>query len=230
MANFDRWYLAVTCAALVSSSLSVQAKDDSSKSASDKPAVAAAASPDASKSGASVNISTADALKAEEQQLKRMAEIVKRVHRAGMDLIGECTQPIEMAGEIDIIGQDVIPIMPATAEGFGTQYLPPRPKYIGLHVTQLASLVPILQDEINTLTIPESEKTAASQPLDDLKGNANDLALHLQVLQKMVAASDYNQFNLANEGRGIIATIKQVDSARKKLLHEDTKLEKTEKK
>ncbi len=168
--------------------------------------------------------------KTEEQQLRRMGEAVKRVSRAAMDLIGECTQPIEMMGEIDIIGQDVIPIMPATAEGFGTQYLPPRPKYIKLHVDQLASLIPILQDDLKTLVVPENEKATAAQPLDDLQGNIGDLGGHLALLQKMVATEDFNQFNLTNEARGIIATSKAIEVARKKLLHEEAKLEKQEEK
>lgn len=180
--------------------------------------------------GTSPVAATVANFKTEEQQLRRMGEAVKRVHRAAMDLIGECTQPIEMMGEIDIIGQDVIPIMPATAEGFGTQYLPPRPKYIKLHVDQLASLIPILQDDLKNLVVPENEKTTAAQPLEDLQGNIGDLGGHLSLLQKMVASEDFNQFNLTNEARGIIATSKAIEAARKKLLHEEAKLEKQEEK
>lgn len=197
--------------------------------------IAAASTPASDKASTSASAQapvapTVANFKTEEQQLRRMGEAVKRVHRAAMDLIGECTQPVEMMGEIDIIGQDVIPIMPATAEGFGTQYLPPRPKYVKLHVDQLASLIPILQDDLNTLVVPENEKATAAQPLEDLKGNIGDLGGHLGILQKMVASDDINQFNLTNEARGIIATTKAIEVARKKLLHEEAKLEKQEEK
>ncbi|MBX9720669.1 MAG: hypothetical protein K2X81_04690 [Candidatus Obscuribacterales bacterium] len=169
-------------------------------------------------------------LKTEQQQLRRMGEAIKRTKRAAMDLIGECTQPVEMMGEIDIIGQDVIPIMPATSEGFANQYNPPRPKYINLHMSQLASLVPILQDDVNTLVIPDSEKTFATQPLADIKGYMNDLELHFKKLQEITKTDDYNQPQLTNESRGVDDACKFIDSARKKLMHEEDKLEKKEEK
>lgn len=228
--------LAIAC--LVNTGSVLAADSDAKATGKSKEAAAAASTPSkpnesstaSSSSGSAPVAATVANFKTEEQQLRRMGEGVKRVHRAAMDLIGECTQPVEMMGEIDIIGQDVIPIMPATAEGFGTQYLPPRPKYIKLHVDQLASLIPILQDDINQLVVPENEKTSAAQPLDDLKGNIGDLAGHLGILQKMVSAEDYNQFNLTNEARGLIATSKAIEVARKKLLHEEAKLEKQEEK
>lgn len=168
----------------------------------------------------------AAALKKEEQQLRQMGEAIKRTKRASMDLIGECTQPIEMMGEIDIIGQDVIPIMPATAEGFGTQYNPPRPKYIKFHMTQLAGCIPILQDDIDTLVIPDSEKEVAQQPLQDLKGLMNDLQMHYKKLSELTKTDgDYNQLQITSEARGIDACCKDIDVARKKLLHEDLKQE-----
>lgn len=169
-------------------------------------------------------------MKSEQQQLRRMGEAIKRTRRAGLDLIGECTQPIEMMGEIDIIGQDVIPIMPATAEGFGNQYNPPRPRYINLHMTQLGALIPILQDDVDGLLVPDSEKDFAAQPLKDLKGYMGDLSAHYKKLQDLTKTSDYDQMALTNEARGVDASCKGIDEARKKLLHEDAKAEKKEEK
>lgn len=170
-------------------------------------------------------------LKTEQQQLRRMGEAVKRTKRASGDLQMECTQPVEMMGEIDIIGQDVIPIMPATAEGFGNQHMPPRPKYINLHMAQLAALVPILQEDISSLTIPDVEKDAAAGPLEDLQGNMDDLNKHYARLVEITKDKvDYNVQELMSAARGIDSCCKGIDMARKKLLHEDTKLEKVEEK
>lgn len=171
------------------------------------------------------------ALKTEEQQLRRMGEAVKRTRKAAMDIINECTQPVEMMGEIDIIGQDIIPIMPQTAEGFGNQYVPPRPKYINLHMSHLSALVPILQDDIDQLIIPPDEKAFAEQPLQDLKGNMSDLQRHLKKLQDLTNnTTDYDLPSLMSSTRGVESACRGIDSARKKLLHEDIKLEHQEQK
>lgn len=207
------------------------APDTSTTAAATTPSNTSPAAPAASTPAAPATVAgTVANYKTEEQQLRRMAEAIKRVRRTGLDIIGECTQPLEMIGEIDIIGQDIIPIMPATAEGFGQQYIPPRPKYVKLHVDQLAALLPILKDEIDTLVIPEEEKQTAAKPIADMRGNLDDLGLQLATAQKMVAAEDYNQFNLTNVGRGIDSACKNIEIARKQLLHEEVRLEKKEEK
>ena len=159
-----------------------------------------------------------------------MAESIKRTKRAGIDLIGECTQPVEMSGEIDIIGQDVIPILPATFEGFAQSYIAPRPKYIKLHMNQFGALIPILQEDVNNLLVPDSEKAYAAQPLQDLSGYLNDLRQHYKKLLDLTKSEDYDQVAICNESRGIDTGCKGIDSARKKLLHEDVKIEHQEEK
>ena len=244
MAKTEKFFSTIMCAAiasvLASAAGSAYAADatDANKSsvaaAGATPASSAPASTTGSTPGAAVNTgsvaTTVANFKTEEQQLRRMAEAIKRVRRGGFDVIGECMQPIEMIGEIDIIGQDIIPIMPQTAEGFGNQYQPPRPKYINMHVAALGLVVPLLQDEVNTLVVPDSEKVSAAGPLEDLKGNLGDIVTHYNTLQKMVANNDYNQFNLTNEARGLDSAAKAMEIARKKLLHEEGVLEKKEEK
>ncbi|MBX9690119.1 MAG: hypothetical protein K2X27_25635 [Candidatus Obscuribacterales bacterium] len=208
----------------------VQSQADAPDNSSDKTAAASSNKTDSSNSGGSPAAQEIASLKQEQIQLRRMGEAIKRTRRAALDLIGECTQPIEMMGEIDIIGQDVIPIMPATAEGFGNQYIPPRPKYIKLHMDQLESLVPILQDDLDNLKIPDSEKDAASQPLQDIKGYMSDLRGHFKKLENLTKTDDYDQPSLTNEARGMDASCKGIDAARKKLLHEESQTERKEEK
>jgi hypothetical protein len=190
----------------------------------------AAAPPAATAGNTDAAAAQVTALKQEQTQLRRMSEAVKRVRRANLDLIGECTQPMEMAGEIDIIGMDVIPIMPATAEGFGQNYLPPRPKYINLHMTQLGALIPILKDDIDMLAVPDAEKDFASGPLQDLGGYMGDIKQHYKNLKSLTKSSDYDVISLTNEARGIDDCCKNIESARKKLLHEGDKVERQEEK
>ena len=200
---------------------------DTSKPAATQPAATQPGVTTGNTDAAAVQIT---GLKQEQIQLRRMGEAVKRTRRAGLDIIGECTQPIEMMGEIDIIGQDVIPIMPATAEGFGNSYMPPRPKYVNLHMSQLETLIPILQDDIDHVVIPDSEKDFAVQPMQDLNGYMNDIKLHFQKLKSLTAADNYDQVLLTSEARGIDASCKAIDAARKKLLHEDSVIERKEEK
>lgn len=168
--------------------------------------------------------------KTEEQQLRRMSEALKRTKRAAGDLIMECTQPVEMIGEIDIIGTDVIPIMPQTAEGFGNQYVEPRPKYVNLHMQQLGQLIPILQDDINTLTIPDEEKTYAMPLVKDLNSFMQDIGQHFKNLQALTIGTDYDQNQIVAECQSIDSAMKSIDKARKMLLHEDILTEKQDEK
>jgi hypothetical protein len=170
-------------------------------------------------------------LKTEQNQLRRMSEAVKRTRRAALDLIGECTQPIEMMGEIDIIGQDVIPIMPATSAGFANQYVAPRSKYVNLHMSQLSQMIPILQEDLDKLEIPDSEKDFAGPSVTEIDGYMNDIRSHFKKLKSLTKDSDdYDRLALVNESRGIDSSCKAIDSARKKLLHEDVKTEHKEEK
>lgn len=169
-------------------------------------------------------------LKTEQTQLRRMSEAIKRTQRAAMDIIGECTQPLEMMGEIDIIGQDVIPIMPATSEGFGNSYSAPRPKYIKMHLAQLGAIIPILQDEIDNIVIPVAEKDSAAQPMQDMSGYMGDIRQHFQKLSSLSQSGNYDQVSLTNEARGIDASCRAINSARNKLLHEEKKVEHAEEK
>lgn len=189
------------------------------------------AEPDATKSMAASNVpvtSVKTVALSFERQLRMMGEGIKRVRRAASDLAAECTQPVEMMGEIDIIGTDVIPIMPATAEGFGNQYIPPRPKYVNLHMQQLGNLIPILEDDMQTLTLPDSEKEYATPLLADAKNYLADVKKHYGVLQGLTkpGTTDYDASTIVNECRAIHAATGEIDNDRKKLLHEDKKLEK----
>lgn len=166
----------------------------------------------------------------EERQLRMMGEAIKRLRRAAGDLAAECTQPVEMTGEIDIIGTDVIPIMPATAEGFGNQYIPPRPKYVNLHMSQLAAIIPILEDDLNTLTIPDPEKDFATPLMAEMKNALGDVKKSYATLQTLTAkVGDYDATAIVNQCRAIHTSSSAIDSGRKKLLHEDKKIEKENK-
>lgn len=174
-------------------------------------------------------LTTLAVAKEEEQQLRRFGEVIKRLKRATVDLASECTQPVEMAGEIDIIGADVIPIMPQTAEGFGGQYIPPRPKYINLHMSQIDQLMPIMHDDLVSLSIPDPEKDFAAPVLADINSNLKDAVTSYKNLKGLTIGPNYDQAAIADECNKLLDSTKKIDAGRKKLLKEDRKEERQSK-
>lgn len=160
-------------------------------------------------------------LGAAELQIKTFGEPIHRAKLAAVDLVRECTREDEMiSGEIDFIGTDIIPILPSTAEGMGGPVmLPPRKKYIDMHMAQLAAILPVLQDDINTIKAPDSDTQTATQPMiDQLKSLMQENVLpHYQVLQTLTKNPPYDQNSIVNEAKAIHATIEAMDKLRKQI-------------
>lgn len=174
-------------------------------------------------------------LKKEQTMLKEMAEAIKRTRRTVIDMINECLKPLvppnagTAGGELDIREGDIIPEIPTMAE-FAGKYAPPRKKYMKVFMAQLTSMIPILQDEIDNLEIPPSEKEFAAQPLEDIDGYMGDIELHFKKLKAIAKSGNFNQVSTINECRGLAASCKSVDDARKKLLHVDETTERKDEK
>jgi hypothetical protein len=157
-------------------------------------------------------------LKDSENQLKLMGESIHRVKTAAVDLVRECSRENEvMGGEIDFVGTDVIPILPDTAEGFGgAQYLPPRPKYINLHMSQLAMLLPILQDDVMGLKAPDvDEKEKTQGYVDEMKSLIGDVQKQYQRLQTLTSTPPYDAQSIIGAARDLHGTVSNIDKLRK---------------
>lgn len=154
-------------------------------------------------------------------QLKRMGEATHRLKKAANDLIVECVQPYEFAGEIEFIGSDVIPILPNTTEGYNVQYMPPRAKYVNLAMQSLDSLIPILQDDISTLNMPISANTDDRTLVGNMNNGLTNIQEHYSNLEKIVKeAPPYKQELMVKEAKAIIELDKEIDELRKKLYHQ----------
>ena len=155
-----------------------------------------------------------------ETTLKQMGESIHRLKRAATDLYAECRQQVEMAGEIDFIGGEVIPIMPVTAEGFGPeQYLPPRKKYIDLHMSQLSQLIPILNDEINSLVIPDENKNDSQSFADSMQNCLKIVKDNFASLQGLTVQPPYSNADIAGLANNIHDQVSKIDNDRKKIYH-----------
>lgn len=165
------------------------------------------------------------------QELRELGQVTHHIHQASNDLAAEASQPVEMMGEIDVIGGQVIPIMPATAEGFGpTQYLPPRKKYLDLYMSHLSNLLPLLNEEINTLAVPDKAKGAVSPMVAQMKTWAGDIQQSYTALQTSTAGPTYVNKDIRGQAMAITDSIKGIEKLRRDIYKEMKRDEKAEEK
>lgn len=162
------------------------------------------------------------------QELRELGQVIHHIHQSSNDLASEVSQPFDMMGEIDIIGGQVIPIMPATAEGFGpTQYLPPRKKYLDLYMSHLGNLLPLLNDEINTLVVPADAQQTISPMVAKMKSWAGDIQQNYAALQPMVAGPKFINNEIRTRADAITDTTKALEKMRRDIYKEMKRDEKT---
>lgn len=153
-----------------------------------------------------------------ERQLKDLSEAIHHARSATAALVGECQRENEvMGGEIDFVGGDIIPIMPATAEGFGgPQYLPPRPKYVALHMLQLATALPLVQDEINGIKAPDGDETARTVPQNaEMQLIWADVQKQFAALGPLTSTQPFDTGSIINASTALNKDLEQIDKLRK---------------
>jgi hypothetical protein len=161
---------------------------------------------------------TLTSLQVAERQLKDLSEALHRGRRASVDLIAECQRENEvMGGEIDFVGTDIIPIIPATAEGLGgAQYLPPRPKYINLHMTQLSAIMPLLQDEINGIKAPDADEATAIAPMmAEVKQVWADAQKQYAALGPLTSSLPYDTNGIVDTANALNKDLERIDKLRR---------------
>jgi hypothetical protein len=156
-------------------------------------------------------------LQISERQLKDLSQAVHQARHEANGLIIEVTREDGLeGGEIDFIGTDIIPIIPATAEGFGGSYLPPRPRYLNLHMTNLSNEMPLVQDEINALKAPDSDEAAKIVPfLTEIKSVFGDAQKHLAALGPLTTTLPYDQKGIATEASALNKDLDQIEKLKK---------------
>lgn len=140
-------------------------------------------SPDASKNSAlqgnvkSVEIEAAEAL-------RQMGDCLKKIERAGLELMGEATRQDYIAvGDPDVIGTMIIPaIPPPTGMMAIGPYLPIREKMMDYYLDQIGKLIPIYAEYADALVMPDSTKAQSSvllkqmaAPFDDARARYMEL-------------------------------------------------------
>jgi len=108
--RFDRLSSKILIPKAVAAAASPAASSSSTAASNSSPAAAKKDTKTNAPTSTAVGGNTAAAqvvsLKTEQQQLRRMGEAIKRTSRCATDLIGECTQPIEMMEKLILSGQE----------------------------------------------------------------------------------------------------------------------------
>jgi hypothetical protein len=153
-----------------------------------------------------------------ERQLRDLSEAVHHAKRGAVGLVIECQRENDvMGGEIDFIGTDIIPIIPATAEGFGGMaYLPPRYKYLALHMNQLGSVLPLLQSEIDTLQAPDQDQADVLKgPKAEMQNLYADIQKHFTALGPLTTTQPFDTNSIVSEATAIGKDLDAIEKLKK---------------
>jgi hypothetical protein len=161
------------------------------------------------------------AQKAAEADLRQLGEPIHRAKVAAVDIVQECRRNAGLyeGGEIDFIGTDIIPFTAQTSEGFGpTEYLPPRRKYLNMHLNQLNQVIELLDEDISSLSMPDQEtKDKVASQLDAMTGLMGDVKRYARQLKTMCKQSSLNNRQIINSATGLHEAISDIDKARKQV-------------
>jgi hypothetical protein len=157
-------------------------------------------------------------LQISERQLRDLSEAVHNGRHATSLLVTECSRENDVVenGEIDFIGTDIIPIIPATAEGYAPSWLPPRAKYLKMHMDQLASALPLLQDELNTLKAPDADEQARVQPFTaEMQRIFASVQQHYAALGPLTTNQPFDRDGIVREATAMNKDLEQIDKLKK---------------
>jgi hypothetical protein len=219
-----RWILA---AVLASTAISAQACDMHHPDACSKgpcnvkvKAVAQATDPASTASATSsqqLQGGVVKTVKEAQLGLNALAKTLGQLKHTDTDLYNEATRQIaNLVEEPEIIAGTVIYIPVNFTTG---DYLPMRKKWVEYYMTQLAKLIPIVQEDIDAVLIPDDKAEKADEYITQLKAEIQDIQNQYQILIQLTAGPNYNQTAIAAICHNIDHDIKQMDESRKKAFH-----------
>ena len=149
--------------------------------------------------------------------LNTLAKTLGQLKHADTELYNEATRQVaNLIEEPEIIAGTVIYIPVNFTTG---DYLPMRKKWVEYYMTQLANLVPMVQEDIEAILIPDDKEEKADEYITQMKGEIQDIQNGYQILQKLAVGPIYNQNAIAAICHNIDHDIKQMDESRKKAFH-----------
>ncbi|MBX9720366.1 MAG: hypothetical protein K2X81_03130 [Candidatus Obscuribacterales bacterium] len=123
--------------------------------------------------------------------LRQMGESLKKMERAGLELMGEATRQAYISvGDPDVIGTMIIPAAPISNTGINGVmtaggYLKIRKGWIDYYLDQIGTLIPIYAELTDSLVMPDDSKVEATQYLEQMRPLFLDARKHYDALVKM---------------------------------------------
>lgn len=149
--------------------------------------------------------------------LNALAKTLGQLKHTDTDLYNEATRQVaSLVEEPEIIAGTVIYIPVNFTTG---DYLPMRKKWVDYYMTQLAKLIPLVQEDIDAILIPDDKAEKADEYMTQLKAEVQDIQNQYQILQQLAVGPNYNQNAIAAICHNIDHDIKQMDESRKKAFH-----------
>lgn len=222
-----RWILA---AFLAGTAISAQACDlhhpdacakgaCNTKSIAQAPAIdsTSADSPSTTSTSKPLQGSVVKTVKEAQLGLNTLAKTLGQLKHSDTDLYNEATrQMANLIEEPEIIAGTVIYIPVNFTTG---NYLPMRKKWVDYYMTQLAKLMPMLEEDIDAILIPDDKVEKADEYMTQMRGDIEDIQNQFKILTQLTLGPNYNQNAIAAICHNIDHDIKQMDEARKKAFH-----------
>lgn len=208
---------------------------DSSSSSSSSSA-APASNPPAS-SGSSTNATSNTALQGSvkaldveaAEGLRQMGDALKKMQRASLELMGECTrQNYISVGDPDVVGTIIIPALPDPSGMMAIgPYLPIREKWMDYYLDQIGKLIPIYASLVDGLILPDGVRTQGTAQLDTMRPLFEDArARYLTLLNMSKDLKTMKNMTIAKEAVLLHDDMQKMDGIRKnvfKLLKDSEK-------
>ncbi len=149
--------------------------------------------------------------------LNVLAKTLGQLKHTDTDLYNEATRQVaNLIEEPEIIAGTVIYIPVNFTTG---DYLPMRKKWVEYYMTQLANLVPMVQEDIDAILIPDDKEEKADEYMTQMKAEVQDIENQYKILVQLAVGPIYNQNAIAAICHNIDHDIKQMDESRKKAFH-----------
>ena len=155
--------------------------------------------------------------------LKDMRDVLRRLHRAALDLISEVEQrDMVVVGQPELI--QPIPSKgdphPGTMEEMITlgDALPPRKKWLDITMSEIEKMVALLKQERAAIEIQPDKQTAAAAPLKELDDLLTNIDSQVNQLKTLTAGPKYENIAIGKQGLAIFEETRKVEKPWKELV------------
>ncbi len=155
-----------------------------------------------------------------EQALKGLSKGVHHLKRSTWDVFCEAQrQDVVVVAEPDVIGPIIVPAMPSASGIMSDGFLPPRKKWLDYFISQIDSLLPMVESEITAIELPENTPETIDL-LKQIKDCANGLPGDLTKLKTVTSEDKLDNMKIAVEAQRMQDHVVKIDKALKSLADE----------